>query len=71
MTAPQARRITRDDLESKFRELEGGVEETKESAQSSIVTVGAILLVIVIAIAFLSGRRKGTRRSTVVEVRRL
>jgi hypothetical protein len=71
MTAPQARRITRDDLESKFRELEGGVEETKESAQSSIVTVGAILLVIVIAIAFLSGRRKGTKRSTVVEVRRL
>jgi hypothetical protein len=71
MTAPQARRITRGDLESKFRELEGGVEETKESAQSSIVTAGAILLVIVIAIAFLSGRRKGTKRSTVVEVRRL
>jgi hypothetical protein len=71
MTAPQPRRITRGDLESKFRELEGGVEETKESAQSSIVTVGAILLVIVIAIAFLSGRRKGTKRSTVVEVRRL
>lgn len=71
MTAPQTGRITRDDLESKLRELEGGVEETKESAQSTLVTVGAVVLVLVIAIAFLSGRRKGTKRTTVVEVRRI
>lgn len=71
MTAQQAGRITRDDLEAKLRELEGGVEETKESAQSTLVTVGAVLLVLVIAIAFLSGRRRGTKRTTVVEVRRI
>lgn len=71
MTAQPAGRITRDDLEAKLRELEGGVEETKESAQSTLVTVGAVLLVLVIAIAFLTGRRKGTKRTTVVEVRRI
>jgi 1-aminocyclopropane-1-carboxylate deaminase/D-cysteine desulfhydrase-like pyridoxal-dependent ACC family enzyme len=71
MSAQQAGRITRDDLENKLRELEGGVEETKQSAQSTLVTVGAVVLVLVIAIAFLSGRRKGTKRTTVVEVRRI
>lgn len=63
--------ITRDDLESKFRELEGGVSETKESAASMLITVGAVVAVGVIALAFLAGRRKGKKRTTVVEVRRI
>lgn len=63
--------ITRDTLESKFRELQGGVTETRESATSMLVTVGAVVAVGVIAIAFLAGRRKGKKRTTVVEVRRI
>lgn len=63
--------ITRDDLESKLRELQGGVTETKESARSTLITIGAVVAVGVIAIAFLAGRRKGKRRTTVVEVRRI
>ena len=69
-TAPRAP-ITRDHLEAKLRELEGGVSDTKESAASMLVTVGAVLAVGVIAIAFLAGRRKGRKRTTVVEVRRI
>jgi hypothetical protein len=68
--APQ-RPITRDDLESKLRELQGEVDETKESAQSTLVTVAAVAVVVVIAIAFLTGRRKGKKRTTIVEVRRI
>jgi len=63
--------ITRGHLEDKLRELQGGVEETKESAQSTLLAVGAIVAVGVIAIAFLAGRRKGKKRTTVVEVRRI
>lgn len=63
--------ITRDSLEAKLRELQGGVTETRESATSMLVTVGAVVAVGVIAIAFLAGRRKGRKRSTVVEVRRI
>lgn len=63
--------ITRDHLEAKLRELQGGVNETKESARSVLITVGAVVAVSVIAIAFLSGRRKGKKRTTVVEVRRI
>jgi hypothetical protein len=71
MTSASTRPITRDDLEAKLRELQGEVEETKASALSTAVTVGAVVLVGVVAVAFLLGRRKGRRRTTVVEVRRI
>jgi len=63
--------ISRDSLEAKFRELQGGVEDTRESATSILLTVGAVVAVGVIAVAFLAGRRRGRKRSTIVEVRRL
>ena len=63
--------ITRGHLEAKLRELQGGVEDTKQSAQSTLITVGAVVAVGVIAIAFLAGRRRGKKRTTVVEVRRI
>jgi hypothetical protein len=71
MTSASARPITRDDLEAKLRELQGEVEETKESVLSTALTVGAVVLVGVVAVAFLLGRRKGRRRTTLVEVRRI
>jgi len=71
MTATHATPIERDDLEAKLRELQGEVNDTKESATSMLLTVGAVAAVGVIAIAFLVGRRKGKKRTTVVEVRRL
>lgn len=54
-----------------MRELQGGVTETREAATHTLATVGAVLVVGVIAVAFVLGRRKGRRRMTVVEVRRL
>ena len=71
MTAIQANPITRNDLESKLRELQGEVDDTAESAKSTLIAVGAVLAVGVIAIAFLAGRRRGKKRTTVVEVRRI
>lgn len=73
MTATQARTqpITRNALEAKLRELEGNVSDTKESATATLLAVGAVVAVGVVALAFLAGRRRGKRRSTVVEVRRV
>ena len=65
------RPIGRQDLEAKLRELQGDVEDTAQSARSTLVTVGAVVAVGVVAVAFLIGRRKGRRRSTIVEVRRI
>ncbi len=63
--------IGRGDLEAKLRELQGGVDETRQSATTTLLTVGAVVAVGVLAVAFLMGRRKGKKRTTVVEVRRI
>jgi hypothetical protein len=67
----QPQTIHRRDLEAKMRELQGGVSDTREAATNTLVTVGAIVAVGVIAVAFMLGRRKGKKRMTVVEVRRI
>lgn len=71
MTATHARPIDRGQIEAKLRELQGGVTDTRESATSMLLTVGAVVAVGVLAVAFLAGRRKGRKRTTVVEVRRI
>ncbi len=64
-------RITRDQIEAKFRELTGDVDEEISSARSQAVTVALAVGVAVVAVIFLIGRRAGRRRSAVVEVRRI
>jgi hypothetical protein len=69
--SPGTERITRDDIEAKFRELTGEVSDEVESARSQALTVGLAVGVAFVAVVFLIGRRNGRRRSAVVEVRRL
>jgi hypothetical protein len=64
-------RITRDDLEDKFRELEGGTRDQVESARSTVMTAVGVAALILLLLAFLLGTRKGRKRSTVVEIRRV
>ncbi len=69
--SPPRDRITRTDLEDKFRELEGGARDQVESARSTVITAGVVAALIVLLLAFLMGTRKGRKRSTVVEIRRV
>jgi tetrahydromethanopterin S-methyltransferase subunit G len=64
-------KITRDDIEAKFRELTGEVSQEVESTRSQVITVGLAVGVALVAVVFLIGRRSGRRRSAVVEVRRI
>jgi cytochrome c-type biogenesis protein CcmH/NrfG len=64
-------RITRTDLENKFRELEGGAREQVESARSTVVTAGVVAALILLLLAYLLGTRKGKKRSTILEIRRV
>ena len=78
MTATDAHRdeaetpakITRDDLEAKFRQLTGDVEDRAESAKSTVVAIGAVIAGAVVLGVFLFGRSRGRKKTTVVEVRR-
>ena len=54
-----AERITRDDIESKFRELQGEVDDVTDDVRSYAATVGAVLAVVVVLLAFFLGLRTG------------
>lgn len=63
-------KITRDDIEAKFRQLTGDVDDRAEAAKSTAVTLGVVVAVAVVLGVFLFGRRRGRKKTTVIEVRR-
>ena len=64
-------KITRDDIESKLREIRGEVQDVGNASKSYVLIAGVAALTAVGAGAYLLGRRKGKKRTTVVEVRRV
>ena len=65
------RKITRDDIEAKLRELQGEVDERTEAAKVPAIAIAVGVVVVTIAAAYFLGRRKGKRRQTVLEIRRI
>lgn len=63
--------ITRSHIEGKLRELRGEVDTSAGSARPVILGAAAVAAVGVLAVVYLMGRRQGTRKNTVVEVRRI
>jgi hypothetical protein len=63
--------VSRDDIEAKLREIRGEVDTAGDNARQYAVIAGAVVAVAVVAIAFAWGKRKGKKRTTVVEVRRV
>ncbi|MEX0664848.1 MAG: hypothetical protein WD598_08785 [Acidimicrobiia bacterium] len=66
-----SRAITRDDLEAKFREVQGEGRAGADTARGIGRGVGVAAAVAAVGIAYLMGRRRGRRRRTIVEVRRV
>jgi hypothetical protein len=65
------RPITRADLEAKFEELRtsvgSGTDAAKGASAGIVVGIGVLVLLAV----YLLGRRRGKKRRTVVEIRRI
>jgi len=59
--------VERADIEAKAREIEQALVETKESAQEKAVLV-TVAVVVIIAVAFLLGRRRGKKGAAFIEV---
>ena len=65
------KRVSRDDLEAKFRELQGDVKSKVDDKKQPLMAgaiVGGILLILLV---FLLGKRSGKKKTTLVEIRRL
>ena len=72
MTAPTnaGGRITRQDIEAKLRQVRGDVDTAGEAAKGVGGVVAVAAGVGIVFLAYLVGRKRGKRSSTVVEVRR-
>ena len=62
-------KISRADLEAKFRALQDDLQGRVESRKDSIVAVAATVGTVVVIGAYLLGRRRGRRRGRRVEFR--
>ncbi|MFZ9354853.1 MAG: hypothetical protein ACO3BU_01315 [Ilumatobacteraceae bacterium] len=65
-----SRKITRDDLEAKFKALQEDVTEITETKKSSITVLAVAGIAVGLLAAYLLGRRGGKRRRGVIEIRR-
>ncbi|HUZ10456.1 MAG TPA: hypothetical protein VMU76_09840 [Acidimicrobiales bacterium] len=64
-------RVTREDLHAAFSDLLGEGEATaRAAAPQAIVVAGAVALAL-FTLAYVAGRRRGRRRTAVLEVRRI
>lgn len=71
MSTAEAPRISRDDIETKLRQLKGDAEDVVGSQKQNGLIIAAVGGVVLVALAYLLGRRKGRKRSAFVEIRRL
>lgn len=66
-----APRVSRADLEAKFRQLQGdvtdGIDSTRDVGRLA-VTAGTVL---VVGVVYLLGRRHGRKKRTIVEITRV
>jgi hypothetical protein len=63
--------ISRDDIQAKFAQLQGQVDDKADTARDTAVTVAVAILALIAVVAFLLGRRRGKQDKTVVEIRRV
>jgi hypothetical protein len=65
------RRITRDDLEAAFGKVVGDGRTAARTAMPQAVVVAGAVALVVVTLAFAAGKRRGRRKSSVIEIRRL
>jgi hypothetical protein len=64
------KKISRDDLERRFRSLQDDLQGRVENKKQTLVAVGAAAAALLVLMSYLFGRRRGARRATKIEFRR-
>ena len=63
-------RVTREDLETKFRALQADIQGRATDKKQSMIAIGSAAASIIVLLAYLFGRRSGRKRGSRVEFRR-
>jgi hypothetical protein len=72
MSTPAGKKqVTRADIEAKLAEIRGVTDDTAEVAEGAAKTGLVVAGIGVVVLAFLLGRRRGHKKSTIVEIRRV
>jgi len=64
------RKISKDDLERRFKSLQDDIQGRVENKKQTIVAVAGAAAVVLMVVTYLFGRRRGSRRATRVDFRR-
>ena len=71
MAADDETTTSKDDLRQTLQGFQDGVRGALDDRRQSLVTIGAVVGIVVVVVAFVLGRRVGRRRTTFVEIRRV
>ena len=64
------KKISKEDLERRFKSLQDDLQGRVENKKQTIVAVTGAAAVVLMVVSYLFGRRRGSRRATRVEFRR-
>ena len=69
--AQAQQRITRDDLEARFRETQNNLTGKLEDKKQTLISVGIVVGIILLLLFFVIGKRAGKKKTTFVDIRRV
>jgi hypothetical protein len=69
--AQTQQRITREDLEAKFRETQNSWQGKLEDKKQTLVSVGVVIGIVLLLLFFMMGKRSGKKKTTFVDIRRV
>lgn len=70
-TVTAGKRVTRDDIEAKLRELQGEVDTGVERAKVPAIAIVAGVVAVTVIASYWLGRRRGRRRQLILEIKRI
>ena len=69
--AQAQQRITRDDLEAKFRETQNNLTGKLEDKKQTAITIAVVVGIVLLLLFFVLGNRAGKKKTTFVDIRRV
>ena len=71
MTLKDSKKITKEDLEAKLREIHGDVNKAVDVARPALSVAAVAVGVVVIAITFAIGMKMGRKKNAIIEIKRI